>query len=115
MDWVGIVLAVVGPFVTPLLNPRRIAPRGELGKAMKHVGRRGRKEVLVVFARLESGDVPAFVGGYSLVVVWVVGLRRLVPTRRDSTDRLLTTYRANVLLAEKTGPGAFDRVRFGTP
>jgi hypothetical protein len=168
MDWVSIVLAVVGPFVTPFLNPRRIAPRGELGKAMKHVGRRGRKEVawalrdgravaephlaslaaalaqdqmqrsdyrgpprrrevltliagavaialVVVFARLESGDVPAFVGGYSLVVVWVVGLRRLVPTRRDSTDRLLTAYRENVLLAEKTGPGAFDRVRFGTP
>jgi len=55
------------------------------------------------------------IGVYALVVVWVVGLRRLIPTHRDSTDRLLTAYRANTALAEKAGPGAFDRVRFGTP
>jgi len=68
-----------------------------------------------VFAHLESGVVPAFVGGYSLVVVWVVGLRRLVPSHRHSTDRLLMAYRANVSLAQKAGPGELDRVRFGTP
>ncbi|HEY4809491.1 MAG TPA: hypothetical protein VIH71_00405 [Solirubrobacteraceae bacterium] len=168
MDWVSIVVSVGLPFGAPLLDPRRISPRGELGKAMKHAGRRGRKEVagalrdgravtdphlaslaaafakeqmrrsdyrgpprrqealalvagaalvalLAVFARHESGVVPAFVGGYSLVVVWVVGLRRLVPSHRHSTDRLLMAYRANVLLAQKAGRGEFDRIRFGMP
>jgi hypothetical protein len=71
--------------------------------------------LLAAFARHETGVVPAFVGGYCLVVVWVVGLRRLVPSRRDSTDRLLTAYRANVALAEKSGPGEFERFRYGMP
>jgi hypothetical protein len=71
--------------------------------------------LFAAFARHESGVVPAFVGGCALVVVWVVGLRRLVPSHRQSTDRLLTAYRTNVLLAEKAGPGAFERVRVGTP
>ena len=168
MDWVGIVLSAALPFGTALLDPRRISPRSELDKAMKHVGRRARNEVtgalrdgravadphlaslaaalakeqmrrsdyrgpphrqevllliagaaaialLAVFAHHESGVMPAFVGGYSLVVLWVVGLRRLVPTHRHSTDRLLIAYRANVSLAERAGPGEFDRVRFGTP
>jgi hypothetical protein len=168
MDWVSIVLSIGLPCGAPLLDPRRISPRSELGKAMKHVGRRGRKEVaralrdgravadphlaslaaafakeqmrrsdyrgpprrqevlallvgaavvalLAVFSRHESGVVPAFVGGYSLAVVWVVGLRRLVPSHRDSTDRLLMAYRANDLLAQEAGPGEFDRVRFGMP
>jgi hypothetical protein len=69
----------------------------------------------VVLARHESGVVPAFVGGYTLIVVWVVWLRRLVPSPRHSTDRLLMTYRANASLAEKVGPGEFDRSRFGMP
>jgi hypothetical protein len=168
MDWVSIVTAVALPLATPLLDPRKVPPRGELGKALKHVGWCGRKEVeaslrdgravadphlaslaaalakermqrsdyrgppqrrevltllgggavialLLAFVRLESGAAPAFIGVYALVVVWVVGLRRLIPTHRDSTDRLLTAYRANTSLAEKAGPGAFDRVRFGTP
>jgi hypothetical protein len=168
MDWMGIVLGLGMPFVIPLLDPRRVSPRGGLGTAMRPVGRRGRREVtralrdgravadphlaslaaalakeqmrrsdyrgpprrqevltlvagaaavavLAVLARHESGVAPAFVGGYSLVVVWVVGLRRLVPSHRHSTDRLLIAYRANVLLAEKAGPGEFDRIRFGMP
>jgi hypothetical protein len=168
MDWVSLVLTAALPLVTQLLDPRRVPPRGKLGKALKHVGWRGRKKVeaslrdgravddphlaslaaalakermqqsdyrgppqrrevlmllggggvialLLAFARLESGVAPAFIGVYALVVVWVVGLRRLIPTHRDSTDRLLTAYRANTSLAEKAGPGAFDRVRFGTP
>jgi len=172
MDWVGIVVSVGLPFgtavVASLVDPRHVSRRSELGKAMKHVGRRDRREVtkalrdgravsdprlaslaaafakeemersdyrgpprrqeifalilgaaavglLAAFARHESGVVPAFVGGYCLVVVWVVGLRRLVPSHRDSTDRLLTAYRANVALAERSGPGEFERVRFGMP
>jgi hypothetical protein len=168
MDWVSLVLTAALPLVTPLLDPRRVPPHGELGKALKHVGWRGRKKVdaslrngravddpelaslaaalakermqrcdyrgppqrrevltllgggaviglLLAFVRLDSGAAPAFIGGYALVVVWVVGLRRLIPTQRDSTDRLLMAYRANASLAEKAGPGAFDRVRLGVP
>jgi hypothetical protein len=168
MDWVGLSMSLALPLVTPLLDPRRVSPRSELGKAMKQVGRRGRTEVaralrdgravsdphlaglavalateqmrrsdyrgppgrrdvlalvagavvLALFAaiaRHESGVVPALVGGYLLAVIWVVGLRRLVPSHRHSTDRLLTAYRANASLAEQAGPGELDRVRFGTP
>jgi hypothetical protein len=168
MDWPGILFSVGSPFLYPLLDPRRVSPRGELGKAMKRVGRRSRNEVtsalrdgravadprvaslaaalakeqmrrsdyrgpprrqevltLIVgavvvglfaaFAQHESGVVLAFISAYSLVVVWVVGLRRLVPSHRNSTDRLLTAYRMNVSLAEKAGPGELDRIRFGTP
>jgi hypothetical protein len=168
MDWAGLVLSIGLPFVTPLLDPRRVSARTELGKAMKRAGRRGRGEVtralrdgravadphlaglaaelareqmrrsdyrgpphrqevltiiagaavialFAMFARHESGVVPAFAGGYILIVVWVVWLRRLVPSHRHSTDRLLMAYRANVLLAEKAGPGELDRIRFGIP
>jgi len=168
MNWVGIVFAVGLPFAAPLLDPRRISPRSELGKAMKHVGRRGRSEVtralrdgrvvadphlaslaaalaeeqmrrsdyrgplrrqevlmliggaaavalFALFARHEADAVAAFVGTYSVGVIWVVGLRRLVPSHRHSTDRLLMAHRANVLLAEEVGPGAFERIRFGVP
>jgi hypothetical protein len=168
MDWAGIVLSVGLPFVTTLLDPRRISPRTELGKALKHIGRRGRNEVtralrdgravadpqlaslaaalakeqmrrsdyrgppsrqdvltlllgaaavalVAALGRHESGVLAALVGSYALVVIWIAGFRRLIPTHRHPTDRLLTAYRANVLLAEKAGPGAFDRVRIGMP
>jgi hypothetical protein len=59
--------------------------------------------LLAVFAGLESGVVPGFVGGYSLILVWVVGLRRLVPSHRDATDRLLMVYRAMLCLRRRPG------------
>jgi len=70
---------------------------------------------VVALSSHEAGVAPALVGGYALLVVWAVGLRRLVPSHRDTTDRLLTAYRSNALLAEKAGPGELDRVRLGIP
>jgi hypothetical protein len=168
MDWVGILVSVGSPFAAPLLDPRRISSRSDLGKALKRVGRRGRDEVkralrdgravadphlaglaaalaeeqmrlsdyrgpprrqevltliagagalalVGAFGRHEPGVLPAFVGVYSVVVIWVVGLRRLIPSHRHTTDRLLIAYRANASLAEKAGPGELERVRFGMP
>lgn len=45
------------------------------------------------------------IGGSVLAVFWVVGFRRLTPSHRHSTDRMLTAYKRNVSLGESVGPG----------
>jgi hypothetical protein len=55
------------------------------------------------------------IGGSLIVVFWVVVLRRLTPSHRHPTDRLLTAYHANLLLADQSGPGELDRIRLGMP
>jgi hypothetical protein len=55
------------------------------------------------------------IGGSLLAVSWVVGLRRVTPSHRHPTDRLLVAHRANLLLANQSGPGELDRIRLGMP
>jgi hypothetical protein len=49
------------------------------------------------------------IGGSVVVVFWVVGLRRVTPSHRHSTDRLLTAYQANLSLAGASGHEELDR------
>jgi len=55
------------------------------------------------------------IGGSVLAVFWVVGFRRLTPSHRHSTDRMLTAYTRNRSLGESVGRGELDRSLLGMP
>jgi len=53
------------------------------------------------------------IGGSVIAVFWVVGLRRLTPSHRHPTDRLLLAYWANQGLAQSAGAGELGRALLG--
>jgi hypothetical protein len=55
----------------------------------------------------------ATIGGSVIAVFWVVGFRRLTPSHRHPTDRLLLAFRANQELAQSAGAGELGRVLLG--
>jgi hypothetical protein len=63
----------------------------------------------------DLGATFSSLGASTIVVFWVVGLRRVTPSHRQPTDRLLTAYRANRTLADNSPRGELDRIQLGMP